>query len=75
MLHNPRLVGGHPYYVFPRLGEILMMLDHHGNENYQPMLVPIDGGYPEPVFPELADHRVHMGEPDLKRNIVYLWTE
>jgi len=75
VLHNPRLVGGYPYYVFPKLGQILVMLDHHGDENYQPMLVPIEGGYPEPIFQELADHRVHMGEPDVKRNLVYLVAE
>jgi pimeloyl-ACP methyl ester carboxylesterase len=38
------------YRVLPNLGKILLMLDHNGDENYQPMFVPIDGGVPEPVF-------------------------
>jgi hypothetical protein len=40
-LQNPELIGGHPYYVFPALHQILVMVDHDGDENYQPMLIPV----------------------------------
>src|SRR4030042_468744 len=49
-LQNPHLIAGKSYFVFPKLGKILVILDHDGDENYQPMLVPISGGYPEPSF-------------------------
>jgi pimeloyl-ACP methyl ester carboxylesterase len=61
--------------VFPRLGRILVMLDQDGDENYQPMLVPIEGGFPAPAFDGLADTRVHAFEPDMERGIVYLVAE
>ncbi len=38
------------FQVLPKLGQILLMLDRDGDENYQPMFLPIDGGRPEPVF-------------------------
>jgi pimeloyl-ACP methyl ester carboxylesterase len=75
-MQNPMLIGGYSYCVLPKLGKIVLMLDRHGDENYQPVVVPIDGGYPEPIFSnELADKRVHMDAPDMKRNIVYFPTE
>lgn len=50
-LPNPHhLEGAVVYRVLPSLGKILLMLDHNGDENYQPTFVPIDGGVPEPVF-------------------------
>ncbi|MDW8317875.1 MAG: prolyl oligopeptidase family serine peptidase [Anaerolineae bacterium] len=50
-LPNPHHMGGAvAYQVLPRLGKILLMLDCDGDENYQPMFVPIEGGEPEPVF-------------------------
>ena len=36
-VQNPHLIGGYPYYVFPKIGKILIMLDQDGDENYQPM--------------------------------------
>lgn len=76
VLHNPHLMVGYPYAVFPKLGKIVLMLDDHGDENYQPKLVPADGGFPEPVFAEaFADHRVHLLDVDLKRNIAYFNAE
>ena len=32
-LQNPELLGGYPFYVFPRLGKILVMIDRDGDEN------------------------------------------
>lgn len=75
-LQNPDLVGGYSFYVFPLLDKILVMLDRDGDENYQPMLIPIDGGYPEPAFDNFfADHRVHLVECDIEKNIVYFNAE
>src|SRR5437870_13672596 len=49
-LQNPELIQGYPFYVFPRLKKILVMIDSDGDEKYRPMLIPIDGGFPEPAF-------------------------
>ena len=32
------------------------MIDKDGDENYQPMVIPLDGGIPEPLFPQFAGH-------------------
>jgi pimeloyl-ACP methyl ester carboxylesterase len=71
-LQNPHLLG-RLYKPFPKLGKILVMLDKDGNEDYKPMLVPMDGGYPEPAFTEMMDdHRFFMGKTFPEKNIVYL---
>jgi pimeloyl-ACP methyl ester carboxylesterase len=49
-LQNPHLMIGEIYVVFPRLGKILVMIDNNGDENYQPSLIPLEGGIPEPLF-------------------------
>ncbi len=75
-MQNPHLVGGYPFYVFPLLDKILVMLDRDGDENYQPMLIPLDGGYPEPAFDNFfANHRVHLADCDIEKNIVYFNAE
>jgi dienelactone hydrolase len=72
-LQNPDLVGGYSFYVFPRLGHILVMLDHDGDENYQPMLIPLAGGFPQPAFGDtLAGFRVACALCDQERGLVYL---
>jgi len=69
-------VGGYSFHVFPLLDRILVMLDHDGDENYQPMFVPIEGGFPEPAFDNFfANYRVHLTDCDMDRNIVYLNAE
>jgi len=69
--HVPRL-----FQVYPDLGQILLMLDHDGDENYQPMFVPLDGGYPEPAFGDmLADYRVQLAHVDEARNVAYFFAE
>ena len=76
VLHNPHLMTGYPYHVFSKLGKILLMLDNHGDENYQPMFVPMDGGVPEPVLAgAFADHRVHLVGVDSKKNLAYFHAE
>ena len=75
-LHNPDLIGGLPFYVFPKVDKILVMIDRDGDENYQPMSIPISGGFPEPAFGDkFADYRVHLGECDADRNLAYLSAE
>ena len=71
-LQNPHLLG-RLYKPFPKLGKILVMLDQDGNEDYKPMLIPLEGGYPEPAFTELlADHRFFMGPTFPEENLLYL---
>jgi len=75
-LQNPHLIGGKSFYVFPGMKKILVMIDHDGDENYQPMLIPIDGGFPERAFgDQLSDYRVFLSKCDPDRNIVYLGAE
>jgi acetyl esterase/lipase len=71
-LQNPHLIGGENYVVFPKLKKVLVMIDHDGDENYKPHVIPIKGGIPEPLFEEeLEDFKVHCGYADVERNIVY----
>jgi dipeptidyl aminopeptidase/acylaminoacyl peptidase len=75
-LQNPTLVGGEPYYVFPKLDQIVVMLDQNGDENYQPMIIPMAGGYPEEAFPgRLTGYRWHLESGDRDHNIAYLAAE
>jgi pimeloyl-ACP methyl ester carboxylesterase len=75
-MQNPGLVGGFSFFVFPRLDKILDMLDHDGDENYQPMLIPIAGGFPAPAFDNFFEkYRLHLGECDIDKNIAYFNAE
>ncbi len=75
-LQNPELIGGHSFYAFPEFNKILVMIDRNGDENYQPMLIGMDGGFPEPAFDNYFEkYRVHLGECDRKKGIVYLAAE
>jgi pimeloyl-ACP methyl ester carboxylesterase len=75
-LQNPQLIGGLSFYVFPKIDKVLVMIDKDGDENYQPMLIPIEGGFPEPSFNNFfAEFRVHLSECDNEKNIVYLFAE
>ncbi len=75
-LQNPHLIGGYSFYAFPEIDKVLVMIDHDGDENYQPMLIPLDGGFPEPAFDNFfKEYRVHLGECDREKSIVYLVAE
>ena len=64
------------FQVYPELGQILLMLDSDGDENYQPMLLPLEGGYPEPAFGDaLAGYRVQLADYDAERNVAYFFAE
>lgn len=77
VLQNPHLVEeGYLYYVFPALGKILIMLDDNGDENYQPVWIPLEGGVPEPAFGDaFARYRVHLLAPDVEKNMAYFVAE
>ena len=71
-LQNPELLGGEAYDLLPELGRILVMLDRDGDENYEPFLVPLDGGFPEPVAAEdFARFRSHLTEVDPDSGVAY----
>ena len=75
-LQNSHLIGGLSFYAFSRLNKILVMIDKDGDENYQPMSIPMEGGFPEPAFNNFfADYRVHLGPCDGEKGIVYLAAE
>lgn len=75
-LQNPHLLDGKSFFVFPKLNKILVMIDKDGDENYQPMVIPIHGGYPEPAFGDaFENYRVHCGPCDPDHNLVYLTAE
>src|SRR5215471_14763846 len=75
-LPNPELAEGEVFVVFPSLGKILLMLDRDGDENYQPMLIPLEGGIPESAFGTAFDgYRVRCLKSDPERNLTYLNAE
>jgi pimeloyl-ACP methyl ester carboxylesterase len=75
-LQNPELLDGYSFYVFPQIGKILVMIDQDGDENYQPMIIPIEGGFPEPAFGDkFANDRVHLEACDSRANAAYLVAE
>lgn len=58
------------FYVLPKLGKILVMIDQDGDENYQPMFIPIEGGMPTPIFgPRFAGQQVICAKCDQERNL------
>ena len=72
-MQNPHLIDGYSFYVFPKLKKILVMLDHDGDENYQPMFIPIDGGFPELCMEgTFAKYRCHLTACDSKKDTFYL---
>jgi pimeloyl-ACP methyl ester carboxylesterase len=75
-LQNPKLIGGESFRVLADLDRIVVMLDHDGDENYEPFLIPIDGGFPEPVAAEeFANTRSHLLHVDADAGIAYFAVE
>jgi dipeptidyl aminopeptidase/acylaminoacyl peptidase len=75
-LQNPELVGGHLFHVLSGRGQILVMIDSDGDENYVPYVVPIDGGFPEPLAEEVfAGGRSHLVDVDDEAEIAYFSVE
>jgi pimeloyl-ACP methyl ester carboxylesterase len=73
-LQDPHhLQGSYSFYVFPALGKILVMIDNDGDEKYQPMLIPLEGGFPEPAFGDkVAEHQVYLFHCYPEQNLVYM---
>ena len=75
-LQNPELVGGHLFHVLPELERIVVLIDHDGDENYEPHLVPLAGGFPEPLAPEaFAGKRAHLVDVDVAEHTAYFHIE
>lgn len=75
-LQNPELVGGYPFHVLPGLERLVVMIDRDGDENYEPFLVPLEGGFPEPVAPEVFGRfRSHLAQVDHRSGIAYFAAE
>ncbi|HUK26800.1 MAG TPA: prolyl oligopeptidase family serine peptidase [Candidatus Acidoferrales bacterium] len=73
-LQNPHLMNGDNFVVFPRLKKILVMIDHNGDENYQPSLIPLEGGIPEPILGDrYRGHQLCCMTYDRKADVVYFY--
>ena len=71
-LQNPELIEGYPFYVVPRLEQIVVMVDRDGDENYEPHAVPIEGGFPEPLAEEtFGGGRTSLLDVDLETSTAY----
>lgn len=69
-LQNPHLISGYAFVVLPELERILVMIDRDGDENYQPMFIPLAGGIPKPVFGErFAGQQLFCIHCDRARNL------
>ncbi len=72
-LHTPDLLGGEPFLVFPALRIIVVVLDNNGDERYQPLAIPLAGGYPTPLFAgQLSDAQVRITDYDIDRGLLYM---
>ncbi len=75
-LQNPELAGGHLFFVLPALDRIVVMVDRDGDENYEPCVIPIEGGFPEPLVPEaFAGRRSHLLDVVLPTSTAYFSVE
>jgi pimeloyl-ACP methyl ester carboxylesterase len=75
-LQNPELIGGHSFEVLPGREQILLMIDRDGDENYEPFLIPVDGGFPEPLSAEMfAGRRSHLVDIDATSGKAYFMAE
>lgn len=74
-LQNPELLGGHLFHVLPDLEQIVVMIDSDGDENYLPHLVPLEGGFPEPLSDVFGGTRAHLVEVDDATDIAYFAVE
>ncbi|MGH2542874.1 MAG: alpha/beta hydrolase family protein, partial [Ardenticatenaceae bacterium] len=69
-LQHPAHLDGETPCVLPEMGQILLMIDRDGDENYQPHLVPIEGGTPRPLFGDrFARQQLFCAECDVERHV------
>jgi esterase/lipase len=75
-LVNPHLIPGDNYHVVPKMGKILVMIDKMGNENYQPSLIPMTGGIPEPLLGDkYQNEQIACVHFDKERDIAYFFRD
>jgi pimeloyl-ACP methyl ester carboxylesterase len=75
-LQNPELLGGYGFYALPELDRIILMLDQDGDENYQPHVIPLDGGFPGPLNEEVfGGMRTHLVDVDEETATGYAFAE
>jgi dipeptidyl aminopeptidase/acylaminoacyl peptidase len=75
-LQNPELIGGHSFFVLPELEQIVVMIDHDGDEVYRPYVIPIAGGFPEPLAGDAFEgYRSHLADVDRDAAIAYFACE
>jgi esterase/lipase len=75
-LQNPHLMNGESFVVFPGLHKILVMIDNSGDENYQPCLVPLEGGIPQPIFGDkYQEQQLACVHYDRAKNVVYFYRD
>jgi pimeloyl-ACP methyl ester carboxylesterase len=75
-LQNPELLGGQSFHVVPALARIVVMIDRDGDERYEPFLIPLDGGFPEPLAGEtFSGRRSHLVDVDESAATAYFMAE
>jgi pimeloyl-ACP methyl ester carboxylesterase len=75
-LQNPELVQGYSFFVLPGLRQIVVMMDRDGDENYRPFVIPLEGGFPEPLAAASFDgYRSHLVDVDSDAAIAYFAAE
>jgi dipeptidyl aminopeptidase/acylaminoacyl peptidase len=75
-LQNPELIVRESFHVVPQLRRIVVMIDRDGDENYEPFLVPLEGGFPEPLAGEtFGGRRSHLMDVDDRAAIAYFMVE
>lgn len=71
-LPNPELVGGESFHVLPDIDRIVVMIDADGDENYEPHVIPLAGGFPEPLAEEtFGGRRTALIDVDAKTATAY----
>jgi pimeloyl-ACP methyl ester carboxylesterase len=74
-LMTPELLGGEAFVALPDHGIVVVLIDEAGDENYQPCVVPIDGGDPEPMFgARFAGQQVALVELD-QNGVGSIWVD
>lgn len=64
-LLTPDLLNGPAFVALPDLGVIVVVMDRDGDELFQPCVIPVDGGDPEPLFGDrFAGQQVNLLELD-----------
>jgi pimeloyl-ACP methyl ester carboxylesterase len=75
-LQNPELIVGYSFFVLPELGQIVVMIDHNGDEIYRPFVIPLEGGFPEQLAGDSFDgYRSHLLDVDPDPAIAYFASE